>query len=247
MKRWILLSLFLALPYDAAAHLELTQPLSRYGGRVLKEAPCGMTGGQRSPNVFTFMAGQTIEIRWNEYVDHPGHYRISFDEDGDDDFVDPPCLAGCNTTTPTVEFFSNEAVLMDNIQDNAGGDYSLTVTLPNVACDNCTLQVLQVMYDKPPYTLPGNEMYYQCVDLVLLAAPAQDAGVTDVGRLDLGVVDTGILDTGPADISVMTPEKSGCVCVGPSISSPTAILLLWALFFIVELKSRHRILNSPKA
>lgn len=39
--------------------------------------------------------------------------------------------------------------------------------LPDVECDNCTLQAIQVMYDKPPYVTPGNDLYYQCADLVL--------------------------------------------------------------------------------
>jgi hypothetical protein len=39
------------------------------------------------------------------------------------------------------------------------------------------------MYDKPMYTTPGNDIYYQCADLVLReggTAPGTDAG-TDAG------------------------------------------------------------------
>ncbi|MCA9560948.1 MAG: hypothetical protein KC583_20510, partial [Myxococcales bacterium] len=54
------------------------------------------------------------------------------------------------------------------------------VTLPDVECDNCTLQVIQVMFDKPPQTSPGNDLYYQCADLVLRGdgppPPPVDAG-----------------------------------------------------------------------
>jgi MYXO-CTERM domain-containing protein len=34
------------------------------------------------------------------------------------------------------------------------------------------------MYDKPPYSLPGNDLYYQCADLILRegGAGAEDAG-----------------------------------------------------------------------
>lgn len=170
-----MLALGLLFAGPAGAHLELESPPSRYGGNVLKEPPCGMSGGVRSQNVTTYRGGETITLKWSEYVDHPGHFRIAFDQDGDDGFADPVCLAGCDTTSPTVEMNSNEAVLMDGISDNdGGGDYSVEVTLPNVECDNCTLQVIQVMYDKPPYTLPGNEMYYQCADLILL--PGADGG-----------------------------------------------------------------------
>lgn len=154
--------------WPAAAHLGLRSPASRQGDFVLKEGPCGITGGTRSDNVTELEAGARIEIVWDEYVDHPGHFRIAFDADGDDDFVDPACLGGCNTRTPEIETYSNDAVLLDGIPDTPGGGAGRAmVTLPDVECDRCTLQVIQVMYDKPPYESPGNDIYYQCADLVL--------------------------------------------------------------------------------
>jgi hypothetical protein len=34
------------------------------------------------------------------------------------------------------------------------------------------------MYDKPPYTTPGNDIYYQCADLILREGGAPpDAGI----------------------------------------------------------------------
>lgn len=160
----------LSTPSGAAAHLGLSAPVSRYGPDTLKTGPCGVADGGRSANVTYFEPGETIEVRWDEYVDHPGHYRIAFDADGDDDFADPATMD---------ELYSNEAVLLDNITDKGAGDrdYSATVTLPNIPCDNCTLQVIQVMYDKPPYTTPGNDIYYQCADLVLKVGGAPDGGV----------------------------------------------------------------------
>lgn len=168
----IILSLPL-LPSLAHAHIGLDAPTSRYGPDALKPGPCGLSGGGRTANVTYYEPGETIEVRWNEYVDHPGHYRIAFDADGDDDFVDPAEM---------MELYSNNAVLRDGIADNGDGerDYVATVTLPDIECDNCTLQVIQVMYDKPPYETPGNDIYYQCADLVLIEGgeppPGDDAG-----------------------------------------------------------------------
>ena len=157
-----------AIAAPAAAHLGLDSPTSRYGPNVLKEGPCGVPGGQRSNNITVLEPGAPIEIIWDEYVDHPGHFRVSFDADGDDDFVDPPCLSGCNTRIPEIELYSNESVLLDGIADTPrGGASSVMVTLPDIECERCTLQVIQVMYDKPPYVIPGNDIYYQCADLVL--------------------------------------------------------------------------------
>ncbi len=152
---------------SAEAHLELLSPVSRYGGNVLKVGPCGMPGGERSSNVLEVESGATIAVSWNEYVDHPGHFRIAFDADGDDDFADPLCLSGCFGREPEIETYSDESVLLDGIPDTAGGTSRVQVTLPNIECERCTLQVIQVMYDKPPYVTPGNDIYYQCVDLVL--------------------------------------------------------------------------------
>jgi hypothetical protein len=159
----------LIAPADAAAHLGLSEPVSRYGPDTLKTGPCGVADGERTGNVTYYEPGETIEVRWDEYVDHPGHYRIAFDADGDDDFVDPQTID---------EFYSNETVLLDDIPDESAGEreYSAIVTLPDVTCDNCTLQVIQVMYDKPPYTTPGNDIYYQCADLVLKEGGAPDGG-----------------------------------------------------------------------
>lgn len=172
----------LAVGATARAHLSLEFPLSRYGPDVLKVGPCGIDEGERTNNVTVFEPGETIEVRWREYVDHPGHYRIAFDADGADDFVDPATM---------MELYSNDAVLVDGIPDKGSGDadYAVEVTLPDVVCDQCTLQVTQVMYDKPPYTTPGNDIYYQCADLVLREGgdPVADAGIAPVsGGADPG-------------------------------------------------------------
>jgi hypothetical protein len=162
---WALVAVLLGVPTRGSAHLDLVSPVSRYGPDVLKTGPCGVDGGERSDNISVFEPGETIEIQWVEYVQHPGHYRIAFDDDGHDDFVDPRTMT---------EMYSNEAVLLDGIEDTRESGYGVEITLPDVTCDNCTLQVIQVMYDKPPYTTPGNDIYYQCADLVLREADAPD-------------------------------------------------------------------------
>ncbi|UCH28488.1 MAG: hypothetical protein JSV06_09425, partial [Myxococcales bacterium] len=127
-----LVAALLQLPLPASAHLDLTSPTSRYGPDELKPGPCGLAGGERSGNVTYFEPGETIEVRWDEYIDHPSHYRIAFDADGDDDFVDPATM---------MEFDSNEAVLLDGIEDKGPGErsYTIDIALPNITCDNCTL------------------------------------------------------------------------------------------------------------
>lgn len=183
--RFVHIALLLAIvglsPVEANAHLDLVSPTSRYGPDVLKTGPCGVAGGERTEHITYYEPGQTIEVRWDEYVDHPAHYRIAFDDDGDDDFADPATMT---------ELYSNHTVLLDGIADEGAGqrDYVATVTLPNITCDNCTLQVIQVMYDKPPYITPGNDIYYQCADLVLregAGPPDTDPGTDTGGGCDV--------------------------------------------------------------
>lgn len=222
----LLLAIVSALaPGRASAHLDLQNPPSRYGPGVLKEGPCGRTGGERSDNVTVYRPGQTIEVVISEYIDHPGHYRIAFDPDGDDDLADPACLSGCNTSTPVIERNTpGVMVLMDGIEDREvrGGDdiYRIPVTLPNIECDRCTLQVIQVMYDKPPQTRPGNDIYYQCADLVL----SYDADPGPLPRPDGGSPTVPAEDGGAGS----NPAVGGtCGCrAAPRSAAPGAVTVL---------------------
>jgi len=142
---------------EARAHLDLTSPMPRTTS--LKQGPCGAgPDDPRGPTVATFKPGEKIVVTWNEYIDHPGHYRIAFDEDGQDGFFDPKDFNDVS---------GGPGVLMDGIADKQGGDYAQEITLPNVECDNCVLQVIQMMTDKAPYG-DGNDIYYQCADIALV-------------------------------------------------------------------------------
>ncbi len=224
--RFSCLALFVAFamlsPVEARAHLGLDVPTSRYGPDTLKTGPCGVAGGERTTNVTYFEPGETIEVRWDEYVDHPGHYRIAFDDDGVDDFVDPATM---------MELDSNDAVLLDGITDKGQGerDYVATVTLPELSCDNCTLQVIQVMYDKAPYTTPGNDIYYQCADLVL-----REAGTS----LDAGTdADAGLRTSAEAG----SGAGGGC-SVGNGTIAELGTFPLLLLFLVGRLARRQRLL-----
>lgn len=160
---------------SAAAHIRMLSPQARYGD-AQKVGPCGVAGGERGPTELVLTPGATLELVFEEYINHPSHYRVSFDDDGDDDFRDP---AGYD------DYYSHPSVLLDAIADEeTPGPRTLRVQLPDVECERCTLQLVQVMYDKPPYTTPGNDLYYQCVNLALRASADDgdfDAGSTDAG------------------------------------------------------------------
>jgi hypothetical protein len=131
----------------ASAHIAMTVPAVRTADQ--KTGPCGAAGSTRGTNVTTFAPGETIMVEWDETVDHPGHYRIAFDDDGND-FQNP--------NNPDDNF---PGTMQEPIVDKVGGHYTQQITLPTTPCDNCTLQLIQVMTTSVPY----NSFYFQCADI----------------------------------------------------------------------------------
>jgi hypothetical protein len=189
-----------------SAHIDLKPAgthVSRYEqgarGADTKQAPCGNPKGTPTGASYTYKPGETITVSAVEYVSHPGYFRIAFDADGDDDFVDPRWIVPldpanreggcpldehdqCRTGNPLKDgdFFNNKTVLLDNLNPHLGTPgvpvtYSWQVKLPDVECDRCTLQLIQVMMDPARgfhgayHTQPGdnNDVYHQCIDLRL--------------------------------------------------------------------------------
>lgn len=171
----------------AAAHITLVDPPPRTD--LQKDGPCGAGPSDGRGDIITvYQGGQTITVKWIETVDHPGHYRISFDPDGQDDFGDPASFE---------ELYSNPAVMIDGILDESGQDvmYQQDITLPEMSCDTCTLQLVQVMTDKAPYG-DGNDLYYQCADIVIEGVAAGSTGDTGGGTSDATTGDAGGSTTG---------------------------------------------------
>ena len=185
------LLLLLTGPVAGAAHAHFAVDFSdthtsRYGPGEIKSEPCGRPDGERGDNIHTYAPGETITLSWVEYVAHPGYFRIAFDNDGDDDFRNPASIAPASRTCAEGEancgdgdFYNNATVLLDDVgrHDVAenGKAYSVDVKLPDVECDNCTLQIIQLMTEasKAPYdpaAEDADDIYYQCVDLKLQAA-----------------------------------------------------------------------------
>ena len=144
---------FLALALlsgTASAHITMTSPAPRTTEN--KTGPCGAAGSTRGTKIARFAPGEPITVEWDETVDHPGHYRIAFDDDGDDVFVNP------NNPDDNFAF-----TLMEPIPDRDGGHYAQSITLPATPCNNCTLQLMQIMTTQVPY----DSFYYQCADLTI--------------------------------------------------------------------------------
>ena len=213
-----LLALFTS---TASAHIDLQRAgthVAKYEqgtfGADTKVGSCGNPEGVATGAVYTYKPGETISVSMAEYIRHPGYFRIAFDADGDDSFIDPRWIValdpdnrpdGCpidgsdhcrrGDQATEGDFFNNETVLMDNLnphgRETAQPSYTWEVTLPEIECDNCTLQLIQVMED-PAGTAHGvynttsqndqNDVYHQCIAIVLSndAIPDQAANAAAV-------------------------------------------------------------------
>lgn len=151
----------------AVAHVCMDYPLARTGAECTARSPqkIGPCGVAERGEVSVFEPGATIDVRLRETVNHPSHYRISFDTDGEY-FPDPETVDDIDPT--------KENVLVDGIVDADEAEQTVQVTLPDVECEDCTLQLIQVMYDKGGNGFGGrtadggnDDMYYTCADIAL--------------------------------------------------------------------------------
>ncbi|MDD9940116.1 MAG: hypothetical protein OXU20_03540 [Myxococcales bacterium] len=183
-----------------------------------------MTGSQRGTNVYTYRPGATINISVRETISHPGYFRIAFDADGDDDFPVPEgtsgefgdCMGDPACGEGKEDYCSNETVLLDNLDPHASAGfltqetYTWSVTLPNIECDNCTLQIIQMMNDFNfhPRPYPADDIYYHCIDLVLSndAPETNDTPVENNGMVCPGMAEPEM----PAEMDpeMMSPEMN---------------------------------------
>ena len=143
----ILFFIFVFISTNASAHARwslngLVKPRTTATG--LKEpAPCG--GVARTATPVVLKSGDTVVVDFEETINHPGYFRIAFSPAGDQGF--------------------DQNILVDNITEvPATRIYPQTITLPDIECDDCTLQLIQVMEDRNP---PTN--YYSCADIQLTA------------------------------------------------------------------------------
>jgi len=205
--------LFLHAPLvEAHARWDLNGVVKpRTNSTGLKTDPCG--GAVRTTTPATFAAGQTLEVTFEETVNHPGHFRIAFSPAGDVGF--------------------NTSVLLDNIPDTMGLETPLphlfrtTITLPTKPCDACTLQLIQVMTD-------SNSNYYSCSDIKLVTGSVITPTPTPIptpAPTDPKLIAQNLLD----DFAVADADKSGTL----TLAEAQMILPGLALDIFTGLDSNH--------
>jgi hypothetical protein len=141
------------------AHTRLTSPMARSTSDGLKTGPCGKIARGANPTVWT--AGSKVQIEWEETVDHPGRYFLSFSYADDLGF--------------------EQNIFDKNLPDMQGQGalphkYSYILTVPNKTCDACTLQLIQSMEENPA----SPSYYYSCADIKIVADGSPGATPTPV-------------------------------------------------------------------
>ncbi|MDB4964436.1 MAG: hypothetical protein JWN44_125 [Myxococcales bacterium] len=272
----------LGLASSAGAHISLEQGgthMSRSGDANLKQGPCGLTGSTRGTHVYTYAPGATIVVSVVETITHPSYFRFAFDTDGDDGFKEPAsikpidpkrkCPIDSGDHCGAADFYNSPEVLpnMDNLNAHLAGSgtpkYTFGVTLPNVECANCTLQIIQVMEDDlfhgdydPTPGVGVEDIYHQCIDITLKAgAPMTnvDGGVPTFP--DMAVTggggsggSGGSGGGGGTGSSGGTTGKGGCAMSGAadpaSMPALLSMLSLLALISCARVARRRRRLDA---
>lgn len=206
-----------------------------------KMSPCD--GARSAGPVYTFQPGTTITLSVNEAVPHPSYFRIAFDNDGEDGFKEPAsikpidpmrkcpfnaddqCGASdfCNVYDP-----NGARVLWDNLDPHmgGGGKYTWNVKLPDIECENCTIQIIQVMEDTVhgAYCPQGScaksgdsleDIYHRCINIKLKRGATNSPGTTTAAINNKGmectkalVPDAGVADAGMTAADAGTADAS---------------------------------------
>jgi hypothetical protein len=159
----------------ARAHFALVQPASALavedGGKGAP--PCAE--GPDSGVVTAVQGGHPIAIRLTEFVFHPGHYRFALSVNSRAELpADPDVVAVDGVSlSASIQNPVRIPVLADGVfqhTDPPTGDWQTSITLPNLTCDKCTLQIIEFMAEHG-LNPGGGFFYHHCADLRITADP----------------------------------------------------------------------------
>ncbi|RYZ69887.1 MAG: hypothetical protein EOP05_14155 [Proteobacteria bacterium] len=151
IKLTFMLMIFLA-PVITHAHARLRASVGvqpRSTNTSMKSGPCGTIS--KFANSPVLNAGQKLVVSWEETVQHPGRFEFRFSTDNDVTWSAPVTVQDTQDDPNTIPH-----------------QYSVELTLPDVTCTQCTLQMIQVMTERPQN--PSN--YYSCADFQLMGSGA---------------------------------------------------------------------------
>ena len=154
-----------ALVREGEAHARLVCPAPR-SPNANKNVGCGADAAVKGP-VTVFAPGPNT-ITFDEFIMHPGApFRIALSTSG---AVTQAAFDTC--------ILLNHVPHSSDVVPGTAGKYSITVDIPDIACNGCVLQLIQIMTDKltkPSCVFDGNapggaggdcfSNYFSCADI----------------------------------------------------------------------------------
>jgi hypothetical protein len=175
-----------AVPAITHAHFRLIEPASWIvedeRGDPQKGFPCGGSNtdyGKPSYAVTQATGGSKLHLKVVETIYHPGHYRIALAVNSPAELpVDPKATTmdsdrGPQSVSAEIQSPIQAPVLADGLfvhTAKVDAPFETDVTLPNISCRRCTLQVIQFM-EKHGVNNPGMFTYHHCAVLQIAANP----------------------------------------------------------------------------
>jgi hypothetical protein len=176
--------LFAVVPPVAHAHFHLIEPaswlLEDERGDPQKAGPCGGTNADwGTPSYFVTKAvgGQQLHIKLQETIFHPGHYRVALAVNSPNELPPDPKIMTMNTergprsVSAEIQDPPKAPILVDGLWPHTvkmDTPWETDVTLPNITCPKCTLQIVQFMAEHGVNN-PGNFTYHHCANLAITA------------------------------------------------------------------------------
>ena len=177
-------ALLAVAPAVTQAHFKLVEPASWLvedeRGDPQKAGPCGGSNadwGKPSYAVTQAVGGGKLHVKVQETIYHPGHYRIALAVNSPTELpADPKATTVANERGPqsvSGEIMSpvQMPVLADGLfvhQERTATPFETDVTLPNISCKRCTLQVVQFMEQHGAHN-PGMYTYHHCAVVQITA------------------------------------------------------------------------------
>jgi hypothetical protein len=174
------------VPVATHAHFKLLAPASWLieddRGDPQKAAPCGGTNtdfGKPTYAVTQATGGSALHIRVQETIYHPGHYRVALAVNSPTELPPDPKATtmdsdrGPRSVSAEIQNPVQMPVLVDGLfvhQAKPDAPFETDVTLPNISCRRCTLQVIQFM-EQHAVNNPGMFTYHHCATVQITADP----------------------------------------------------------------------------
>ncbi len=189
------------LPVGTDAHFKLLEPTSWIEmndlGDPQKIGPCGGNPDGNNDDILTGVVtevtgGSKLHLKVQETIFHSGHYRVALavnsrrELPADPTAVEKYTERGLYSVWGVIQSPPQIPVLADGLfRHYPEGDqrasfrpetpmdpWEADISIPNINCEKCTLQVIQFMADHV-YNRHGGYSYHQCADLKITADPSK--------------------------------------------------------------------------